>query len=175
MFYDFERNASPRLIDLRSHGLYQKVYFPTPFSPTSATWRNFRKYRNSSKTWCMRPTVDDVGSCWRSLYLTRLGWPVYLLHVGYPWLPNMSAFSIFYFLATVFSCISYTCGSISHATSPTTMYSVSHSLHSCSGLRASTRTWCLDAGCMMLMIETFSDRLNGGYVSESTWKQMALS
>lgn len=154
----------------------KKFLFQRLFHRLAQPGGNFRKYRNSSKTWSMRPTVDDVGSCWRSLYLKRLGWPVYLLHVGYPWLPNMSAFSIFHFLATIFTCISYTCDSISHATSPTTRPSVSSSLHSCSGLRASTRTWCLDAGCMMLMIETFSsDRLNGGYVSESTWKQMALS
>lgn len=52
-------------------------------------------FRNQRKSSGMRPTVDNVCSRWRSLYLETLIVRVYLLHVGCPWLPKTSAFSIF--------------------------------------------------------------------------------
>lgn len=62
----------------------------------------------------MRPTVDNVYSRWRSPHLKRIVSRVYLLLMGYPWLPNMSAFSTLYLLSTVVRLAPFTRMSRSH-------------------------------------------------------------
>ena len=73
----------------------------------------------------MRPTVDDVYSRRRSLYLKTLILRVYLLHVGYPWLLKTSALFSFLIPYNDFShSIYYTHDPISRATYRTIRISV---------------------------------------------------
>lgn len=54
MFYDYEQQASPRFIDSRFHGLYQKVILP-PFSPTGVMVTNLSQLADFFGSWSMRP------------------------------------------------------------------------------------------------------------------------
>ena len=116
---------------------------------------NFSQLAQVVKIGIMRPTVDYVYSRRRSLYFETLILRLYRLHVGCLLFPKLSASQNPNSLSIIFSTsFFYLHKFISRETGRTAGLPVPLRSNPCRGPGSCTHTWCLDAKCMIRVLET---------------------